>query len=113
MIEVVFAVGLTIISNSPPLTPEQAVAVLRGSHSPQDLTDYKGAPPPWVLIGEQHSGMASRPPDSSHAGRLKSKIETDRPGRPLQPAPTVGQCWVGVPCIVGPPTIYVEQVGKH
>ena len=46
MILVILAAGLTILSATPPLPPAQAVAVLRGSHSPQDLTDYRAAPPP-------------------------------------------------------------------
>jgi hypothetical protein len=35
---------LTVTSSARPLTPAQAVQVLRASHSPQDLTDYRVPP---------------------------------------------------------------------
>ncbi len=42
----------TIISNHPPLSPEEAVAVLRGSHSIADYTDYRspGSGPTIVVM---------------------------------------------------------------
>jgi hypothetical protein len=43
----------TIISDYPPLSPEEAVRVLRGSHSIADLTDYRspGKGPTVVVMG--------------------------------------------------------------
>ena len=37
---------LIVTSPGPRLTPAEAVRVLRASHSPQDLTDYRAAPAP-------------------------------------------------------------------
>ncbi len=43
----------TIVSTHPPLSPEEAVAVLRGSHSVADYTDYRspGVGPSVVVMG--------------------------------------------------------------
>lgn len=43
----------SVVSTHPPLSPEEAVRVLRGSHSIADLTDYRGAAtgPTIVVMG--------------------------------------------------------------
>jgi hypothetical protein len=48
------AAAQTVISNHPPLSPEDAVRVLRGSHSIADLTDYHspGTGPTIVVMGD-------------------------------------------------------------
>ena len=45
----VIATTLLVTSSAPPLKPAEAAAVLRGSRSPQDLTDYRAAPAPTLL----------------------------------------------------------------
>jgi hypothetical protein len=44
----------TIVSDHPPLSPAEAVAVLRGSHSIADYTDYRspGTGPTVVVMGD-------------------------------------------------------------
>ena len=48
------AAAQTVISDHPPLSPEEAVRVLRGSHSIADLTDYRspGSGPTIVVMGD-------------------------------------------------------------
>lgn len=44
------AFAQTFISTHPPLSPAEAVAVLRASHSAADWTDYRGVAPPGPAI---------------------------------------------------------------
>ena len=99
MILVILATGLTIISATPPLPPAQAAAVLRSSRSPQDLTDYRA----WTI--EVHPYVVERRVAPQPAARSESPAAP----RPLQNPPTIGQCWVGTPCIVGPPTVIIRK----
>jgi hypothetical protein len=48
-----------------PLTPAQAVAVLRASHSDRDMTDYRAAPAPELPVRvsvERRAAPVSAPP---------------------------------------------------
>lgn len=93
-----------IVSTVPPLAPAEAVAVLRGSHSPQDLTDFRAAPPP-----ELRPVYVVAP---APVAVVRTPAARESPPRPLQQRPTIGQCWVGVPCIVGQPEVIVREIRK-
>ena len=102
MFEVIVALGVTIISATPPLRPAEAAAIMARLNTGSNITNYRGALPPWVLVAEQHPVPAPPKP----ASRVERVYERERP---LQARPTIGVCYIDVPCIVGPPTVVVEQ----
>ena len=91
---IAFLLAAQIVTSAPPLTPQEAAQVLRASHSPQDMTDYRS----WTI--EFHPRVVE---ERRAAPQPTAKSEPSAPPRPLQNPPTIGQCWVGTPCIVGPP----------
>ena len=93
-----------IVISAPPASPAEAVRVLRASHSPQDLTDYRAAPAPEMrpIVWRD----APRP-----VVRKDHTIVVVAPAR-LQPEPMIGQCWGGTSCIVGPPEVIVREIRK-
>ena len=94
---IAFLLAAQIVTSAPPLTPQEAARILRASHSPPDMTDYRS----WTIEFHPRVIDERRPAP-------QPKSEPSASPRPLQNPPTIGQCWVGTPCIVGPPTIYVE-----
>jgi hypothetical protein len=104
------AAAQTVISDHPPLSPEEAVRVLRGSHSIADLTDYHspGTGPtivvmgdsttPWdwpmaaFSAGERYAPVAPLWPDSTSwlwGPRTRRSFTPRHPASPFRPAPTM------------------------
>jgi hypothetical protein len=103
---------IVVISDVPPFSPEEAPRVLRVERSDRDWADVRLSPPQELRLPRVRSTWRANEGSFGRFDDRLTRLDVLRRSRPppLQRAPTIGQCWMGTPCIVGPPEVIVRHV---